>query len=100
MTFGVITPRGIMLSAKEFESLPDYSCSLPTGTYVGKRWRRRCPYRYEVDDPAAYTYWMGEYVASLIPGEIGIEWTQIILPDGYVPIELQRLHRIYGVPVT
>jgi hypothetical protein len=28
------------ISRKTFESLPEYSCSLPTGAFVGKVWRR------------------------------------------------------------
>ena len=28
------------LTRAEFEALPEYSCSLPTGTTPGKRWRR------------------------------------------------------------
>ena len=30
----------LRLTASEFAALPDYSCSLPTGTTIGKRWRR------------------------------------------------------------
>jgi hypothetical protein len=85
--FGVRTPKGIMLSAREFESLLDYSRSLPTGQTVGKRWRREI---YDTAPGSQATYVMGEYVESLVPGKIGIEWTPIILPDGYVPMELRR----------
>lgn len=88
MSFGVITPNGIMLSIKEFESLPDYSCSLPSGTIVGKRWRRRIPYR--TDQPGPYEFYLAEYVESKLPGQIGITWTKIILPEGYTPKELKQ----------
>lgn len=79
----VITPKGVMLSIKEFKELPDYSCSIPTGTRIGKRWKRRTP--YEIKLGVMNTYRMGEYVESSTPGYVDIEWTTIILPDGYDP---------------
>ena len=30
----------LRLTRAEFDALPEYSCSLPTGTAVGKRWKR------------------------------------------------------------
>lgn len=30
----------LRISAREFEALPEYSCSVPTGTTPGKRWKR------------------------------------------------------------
>ncbi len=83
MNFGTVTSRGILLSTREFKSLKEYSCSLPTGTYIGKRWRRRVPYGERPD--AEPEWFMGEYVESLIPGEIGIEWTRIILFQALSP---------------
>ena len=32
-------PREETISREELEKLPEYSCSVPTGTTVGKRWR-------------------------------------------------------------
>lgn len=86
--FGVLTPKGLMLSAREFESLKDYSCSLPTGQSIGKRWRRRSP--YQTTPGVAHTFAMGEYVETYKAGMIGIQWTPIILPDDYVPAELRQ----------
>lgn len=31
----------ITLSQAEFDALPEYSLSVPTGIYIGKRWKRR-----------------------------------------------------------
>jgi hypothetical protein len=76
-----------MLSIKEFEALPDYSCSLPTGTTVGKQWRRRTPYC--IGQGIIHEFYLGEFVESYKPGQIGIEWTRILLPDGYTPKELR-----------
>ena len=33
-------PREEIISREELAKLPEYSCSIPTGTTVGKRWRR------------------------------------------------------------
>ena len=32
-----------LMSWIEFDKLAEYSCSLPTGTYVGKMWKRHFP---------------------------------------------------------
>jgi len=77
-----------MLSVREFEALLDYSCSLPTGQTIGKRWRRREP--YVITETSQHEFYMGEYVESLKRDMIGIEWTKIILPPGYVPFELRN----------
>lgn len=73
------TNAPICLSEKDFEALDDYSCSLPSGTYVGKRWKRRFPY---VHDPDVVPVWtMGEYCECDIPGQIGINWRPIVVAN-------------------
>ena len=52
-----------------FNELADYSCTLPTGTFVGKRWKRL------QDDQ----WWMGEYVDDPNPERIGILWREIYI---------------------
>jgi hypothetical protein len=32
--------KAVRLTWAELQALPEYSCSLPSGTYVGKRWKR------------------------------------------------------------
>jgi hypothetical protein len=75
----IVTPKGILIDSREFNALPEYSCSLPTGQAIGKKWRRRVPYQTRSEPPN--DWYLGEYVESLIPGQIGIEWTKLILPD-------------------
>jgi hypothetical protein len=60
-----------MISTREFDALPNYSASLPTGQTIGKQWKR-------FTDEG---WFLGEYVESLKPGCIGIEWDRLILPD-------------------
>jgi hypothetical protein len=86
----VVTPKGLMLSKREFEALLDYSCSLPTGTTIGKRWKRSDVYSREKMAIARQerralelwelNWWMGEYIPDKDPTMIGIEWTPILLP--------------------
>jgi hypothetical protein len=89
----IIRNGKVLMSALQFEELPDYSCSLPTGTRIGKRWRRREP--YIIQSGTMFTYWLGEYVHSSDPETVGIEWRQIVLPDGYLPKELSRTGLIW-----
>jgi len=61
----------VELSDAEFDALPEYSCSLPTGTTIGKRWKRGEPYGQP-------TRWLlGEYVEHADPGKVGIRWSRI-----------------------
>lgn len=61
----------VELSDAEFDALLDYSCSIPTGVIIGKRWKRGEPY----GNP---TQWfMGEYVASDEPEMADIRWSKI-----------------------
>src|SRR3954464_7480956 len=66
----------VALSEAEFKALPNYSCSLPTGTIIGKRWRRREP--YENGPPGTvHTWFMGEYVESDREGYVSVRWYRI-----------------------
>lgn len=67
--------RYVRLTEAEFYALPDYSCTLPTGTTIGKRWRRREP--YEIGPEIENVWYMGEYVECDDPGKVGIEWSLI-----------------------
>ena len=65
----------VILSQQEFDRLPNYSHSLPSGTYLGKVWRR------EGQDG----WYMGEYVPDPKakigqdgkPETVGINWRKI-----------------------
>lgn len=81
----------VYLSQKEFDSLLNYSCSLPTGTTVGKRWKcNRNAYR-EPPSKREPDWWMGEYyMDETIPeGQIGIRWSKIVV--GVLPKKNEQL---------
>lgn len=64
--------KTVRLSQQEFDALPDYSCSVPTGVVIGKKWKRRKEYR-----DADKGWLMGEYVASENEDEALIAWSEI-----------------------
>ncbi len=78
----------IWLTLEQFDELLDYSCSIPTGQTIGKRWKRHEPY---VHDPKVKTVWyMGQYVDHEDPDKIGIRWTLIDRVDGQNPADLLK----------
>jgi len=71
--------KEIVISRRELGKLPEYSCSIPTGTTIGKRWRRRTNY----NDPNS-DWCIGEYVPYPSPGTVGIKWRWAIDANGEV----------------
>jgi hypothetical protein len=78
-----------VLTKTEFEGIPEYSCTLPTGTTIGKKWKRREPYVKLPD--TRVTWYIGEYydiglerhsfsfspAAALVSADfVGIRWTR------------------------
>lgn len=70
----------IELTQKEFDELPEYSCSLPTGTKIGKRWKKRVP--YDGENPVWY---LGEITTDPEPGFVGILWKRIKIKSEELP---------------
>ena len=58
-----------VIDLKELENLLEYSTTLPTGTTIGKRWRRALRPRADVTE-----WWIGAYVEHPDPKLVGIEW--------------------------
>lgn len=71
------------------DGLPEYSLTLPTGTTIGKRWKRdnnafKRPVRVEILGllfvlPWPPEWWIGEYVEHADPKRVGIKWTKVEL---------------------
>ena len=66
----------VYLTTPEFDALPEYSCTIPTGTTEGKRWKRRHPYREEKN--VETSWYMGEY-AKPKNGKVPIIWYRICI---------------------
>jgi hypothetical protein len=74
----------VTLAREELADLPEYSCSIPTGTTPGKRWKRDAnAYRRDLPWPGHVPDWLlGEYVE--IPGDpdhVGIRWRTVCIAD-------------------
>jgi hypothetical protein len=71
----------IELSKAEFDSLLEYSSTLPTGTTIGKKWKKRSP---AFDDGKPADWYLGEYVEEKDEsyrkkGYVGIIWKKIVV---------------------
>jgi hypothetical protein len=92
----------VVLTKREFDELGEYSCSLPTGTTVGRRWKRdmnayrqpTCFFLHVCDgrpEPSfrGEDWWMGEYAADPkakirddgTPETVRILWSKIVLSE-------------------
>lgn len=79
----------VTLTRAALDALPEYSCSLPTGTTIGKRWKRDanayrppvvtdvCGLRFVFPWPAEW--WMGEYREAADPAMVLIRWSRVVV---------------------
>jgi hypothetical protein len=84
-------PRNVTrMTHAELMRLPEYSTSLPTGTQIGKRWRRdglfmarrTVGHLHFFDGTPEAEAWgtewyIGEYVASNEEGYVDISWSRV-----------------------
>jgi hypothetical protein len=86
-------PPVVQMTHAELRALPEYSCSLPTGTRVGKRWVRnnnfgRPSVKLEILGiefvvPWPPDWWQGQYVEldPPDPKRVGIRWSKVALAE-------------------
>ena len=68
-----------IMTQQEFDDLPEYSCSLPSGTYFGKRWTCN-RHAFMRDAPPEPNWWMAEYVEDYEnKDKVHIIWRKVIL---------------------
>lgn len=67
------------ISRSLFDKLPEYSCTIPTGTTIGKVWRRKKDYYDE-----SKGWLIGEYVTDPQgdPKMVGIQWREPLIIEG------------------
>ncbi|MCH7549650.1 MAG: hypothetical protein IH969_08985 [Candidatus Krumholzibacteriota bacterium] len=80
---------------EELDELLEYSTTLPTGTTIGKRWKRRVqvlqslprrnPCTVEFSEPAVWH--MGEYAEHPDPGKTAILWYEIVIDTVPLPFD-------------
>ena len=71
----------VRLTRREFDKLPEYSCSIPTGTTIGKRWKRSDTFTLGRPRDRELVWHMGEYIDHPDPELIGIRWKRIEIAD-------------------
>lgn len=69
--FGTPDHACVIMSGSAFDSLSEYSASLPTGTTAGKQWRCRRP---AFGEP--HEWWIGEY-GPVVDGHVPIAWRRL-----------------------
>ena len=67
----------VLLTPAQFEALPEYSTSMPSGAYEGKCWKRA---QYELDPKGGWVstgvWWLGWYGPDK-PGYVSNNWRTI-----------------------
>lgn len=81
----------VKMSISEFDALLEYSTTLPTGTTIGKKWKRHIRSGAHQGE-----WWLGEYVADPDgnPNMVGITWAKIETPT-LMEEEIKRLLLTY-----
>lgn len=69
-----VDDKTALMNQKEFDNLPDYSCSIPSLTTIGKRWKRSESYCKPREK-----WLMGEYVEIGSADKVGIKWREIMI---------------------
>lgn len=75
----------IVISRSDLQALPEYSCTLPTGTTIGKRWRRDTHIvgiARPQDKPGPSEWVIGEYFDDGTPGMVAIRWSWAVSAPG------------------
>lgn len=75
----------VVISRKDLFMLPEYSCSIPSATTVGKRWK--CDvhaYRRPYVPDNQHEWRIGEYVEDPDPNMVGIRWSWAV-DENYEP---------------
>jgi len=71
----------VRFTTKAFDALLEYSCSLPTGVFIGKQWKRNLNFR--TNKPPKWL--LGEYTEHPDPDRAYIEWRDIEVVDPMFP---------------
>ena len=78
----LVDEHSAIMTKKEFDDLPTYSCTMPTGVFLGKRWKRddNEARRFRAPKPGPdipEDWWMGEYAESDKPNMCANVWRKI-----------------------
>lgn len=74
----------IFLTESELKGLPEYSWSLPTGVYIGKRWKALPGHP---PDSGRNIWVVGEYHALDDPDKAGVRWFYTTVVNSHQPVD-------------
>lgn len=74
----VQNPEPVYMTQTALESLREYSCSMPTGVFIGKQWRSNTNAFINDEEP---NWWLAEYVEVSDSKKAGVKWNPIIVVD-------------------
>lgn len=78
----------LRMTQREFDALGEYSMSIPTGTTIGKRWRRNvsapCNSQHP-EDQRPPDWRVGEYYEIGDPNNVGIRWYRVVIVEAPRP---------------
>lgn len=74
-----------LMTKTVFEQLAEYSCSFPSGTYLGKMWKRHAGFRNPSRKGEWYLCWYNAFIND--GKDITIKYRRILLSDGDLPHE-------------
>ncbi len=89
-------PGVVVLTAAELKDLPEFSCSLPTGTTEGRRWKRNEAAYGRSPGGSPPEWWVGEYGAAA-DGVVPITWHIVRLKTPHMPGRFGRLMARFGL---
>jgi len=88
--------KGMLITPQELKNLPEYSGSLPTGTFIGKIWKRAAyeegsGYKKHEDGKCYWHgervgWWLGRYEKCDDPTKVNIEWYVPLVMDSPKPL--------------
>lgn len=70
----ILEEDGAYMDKREFDGLLEYSTTMPTGTTIGKVWKREMPRGAKMPD-----WWLGEYYDIHSEISVGIRWRKIFI---------------------
>lgn len=73
-----IVGKYIFIAKFEFDQMPDYSATIPTGAFVGKMWKRKEPYCGTHAD-GSVKWFVGHYTDHPDKTKVGIRWYDVQL---------------------
>lgn len=77
----IVDEKTALMTKVDFDALLNYSTTLPTGTFIGKRWKRNLPKQDETKWIFSDKWLMGEFAPNPDGENVDILWREIVVVD-------------------